>query len=305
MTAHVCCPITYTAGGAEVDVIESGTPAIGETITEAIWITNAQNLGGFEFALEYDAAVLEYSGMVRGDLLLDTGRPVTALTPITDSGAVVLGAYSQGSAPGAHGNGLLAEVTFAVTGTGDSELTIQDVLLANVTGTVTVPGVEQPCTTLADLGISGRTSGETATAYQFTAVVTPAAATPPLTYTWAPAPDSGQGMAVVSYTWATTGTYLITLTATNCEGATSYTATRGVTITAPPVTNLVHAVAITGPATGTVETLYDFTAMVSLTVTATNAYGSAQATQTIAITAAVEKDFFIYVPIIMKNYEAS
>jgi len=59
----------------------------------------------------------------------------------------------------------------------------------------------------------------------FNALALPWDATPPITYTWSPTPDGGQGTDWVTYTWATTGTYVITVTAQNATGSAITTAT--------------------------------------------------------------------------------
>ncbi|HHS97150.1 MAG TPA: PKD domain-containing protein [Chloroflexi bacterium] len=60
----------------------------------------------------------------------------------------------------------------------------------------------------------------------FNAWVEPQDATPPITYTWSPTPNGGgQGTAWVTYTWATTGTYVITVTAQNVVGSAITTTT--------------------------------------------------------------------------------
>ena len=74
------------------------------------------------------------------------------------------------------------------------------------------------CEAISDVSITGSSAGYTGTLYAFTAAVTPPDATPPITYTWSPTPGIGSG-AVVSYTWATTGTKTITVTAENCGGS--------------------------------------------------------------------------------------
>ncbi|MCK4315212.1 MAG: PKD domain-containing protein [Anaerolineae bacterium] len=85
--------------------------------------------------------------------------------------------------------------------------------------------IEAPCTALDDVTIAGLTEGYTGTLYAFTAVITPADATPLITYTWSPQPDSGQGTDSAEYQWATPDTYTITLTAENCGGVVSDTHT--------------------------------------------------------------------------------
>ncbi len=96
---------------------------------------------------------------------------------------------------------------------------------------------------LTDAAISGATSGYTGTAYSFSANVTPANATLPITYTWSPNPDSGQGSATASYQWSTIGVKTITLTAENCGGTADDT----------------HLITIASPATATVRPLPDTT----------------------------------------------
>ena len=76
----------------------------------------------------------------------------------------------------------------------------------------------------------GPTSGYTDTLYPFSAVVTPTDTTTPITYTWSPPPDSGQGSATVNYTWGIAGSQVITLTAENCGG--TRTAMHAIEITA-------------------------------------------------------------------------
>jgi TolB protein len=72
---------------------------------------------------------------------------------------------------------------------------------------------------LDSVSISGPTAGFTNTVQSFSAAITPADATTPITYAWSPEPASGQGSANASYTWATTGDKTINVTATNCGGA--------------------------------------------------------------------------------------
>ncbi len=76
---------------------------------------------------------------------------------------------------------------------------------------------EAPCTPLTEVNVTGPTTGTVGATYAFTATVVPLDASLPITYTWSPPPDIGTGT-VVSYTWATTGTRVITVTAENCDG---------------------------------------------------------------------------------------
>lgn len=56
------------------------------------------------------------------------------------------------------------------------------------------------------------------TLYTFNAIITPANATQPITYTWLPIPANGQNHPSAAYHWTASGTYTITLAAENCGG---------------------------------------------------------------------------------------
>ncbi len=77
----------------------------------------------------------------------------------------------------------------------------------------------QGCVGLTDVLIQGPTSGYTDTLYTFSAVVAPTGATPPITYTWSPEPESGQGTASARYRWSALGDYNLSLAAGNCGGS--------------------------------------------------------------------------------------
>jgi hypothetical protein len=75
-----------------------------------------------------------------------------------------------------------------------------------------------PCTPLDTVTISGPTVGVVGTEHTFSAVISPANASTPISYTWAPAPSSGQGTATVKYIWTTAGTKDIQINVSNCNG---------------------------------------------------------------------------------------
>jgi hypothetical protein len=92
------------------------------------------------------------------------------------------------------------------------------------------PEMETGCTLLTGVSISGPTKGVTATAYSFVAAVIPSGASAPITYTWSPAPDSGQDTATVAYTWTTTGTKTISVTVSNCSATATASDTHDIDI---------------------------------------------------------------------------
>ncbi len=87
---------------------------------------------------------------------------------------------------------------------------------------------------LDEVSISGPSAITTGLPIMLTAAISPADATLPVAYTWAPHPASGQGTAEAVYYWYTPGTYTVTVTASNCGGP--VLATHRVIVTAPPPT---------------------------------------------------------------------
>jgi hypothetical protein len=66
--------------------------------------------------------------------------------------------------------------------------------------------------------ISGPSTGRVGASDTFTATVSPANATPPVTYTWWAEPSSGQGAPTAVYKWMAAGEQTITVTAQNANG---------------------------------------------------------------------------------------
>ena len=162
---------------------------------------------------------------------------------------------------------------------GNQKATAEFVPLLNVYYNRWKGGGGPTCIGVTDVGIGGPTGGYTGTTYSFTAHVTPTGATAPFTYTWAPAPTSGQGALSAQYTWPVTGAKTITLTVANCGG--SDAATHVITIDPRPVARIaiylplvlrnytstpptcpvpLTGVAISGPVSGVTNTTYVFTA---------------------------------------------
>jgi len=79
-------------------------------------------------------------------------------------------------------------------------------------------GAPRPCDRACD--VQPASSGQT-----YTAVITPTEASRPITYTWSPQPEDGQGTESADYRWDTPGIYTITLSAENCGGPVSETHT--------------------------------------------------------------------------------
>ena len=114
----------------------SSTVMPGETFTVAVEIEGAVNLGGFQWTLSFDPAVVQVQEVTLGGFLASTGRNSATLGPEVDNdaGTVTFGAFSFGDQPGPNGNGVLAILTLTAQGTGDSPLALKSVQVADTGG---------------------------------------------------------------------------------------------------------------------------------------------------------------------------
>ncbi|MBC8254744.1 MAG: hypothetical protein H8E35_12070 [Ardenticatenia bacterium] len=117
--------------------LQSASPvASGKTFTVAVEIEGATDLGGFQFDIAFDPAVVQVEDVTLGDLLGSTGRSTTPLGPVIDNaaGAVTFGGFSFGDQPGPSGDGVLAVVTWTALGVGSSPLHLENVQVVDVAG---------------------------------------------------------------------------------------------------------------------------------------------------------------------------
>ncbi len=103
------------------------------------------------------------------------------------------------------------------------------------TGDIFSYTVIPPLEPLSGVLIDGPAAGVVNTGYTYNAKVSPIYATLPITYTWAPAPDGGQGTATVIYTWTATGSKTISVTAQNEAGAATASCTVAIGDSSPPM----------------------------------------------------------------------
>ncbi len=88
------------------------TGRVGTPLTLTAAISEATNLGGFQFTLAYSPTLIQVQSVTIGPFLGSTGRTVLASTPIINptAGTVTFIATTMGAANGAAGSGALAEV---------------------------------------------------------------------------------------------------------------------------------------------------------------------------------------------------
>ncbi|QTA82227.1 Cohesin domain-containing protein [Desulfonema limicola] len=107
---------------------------VGNTFNVNIAIENVTNLGGFEFELQYDNAVITIendSDVSIGAFLSSSGRSVSLLKNTDTAGLLKAGAFSYGDPIGPDGNGVLIQVTFKVQSLAEGALDLKNVILTD------------------------------------------------------------------------------------------------------------------------------------------------------------------------------
>ena len=151
-----------------------------------------------------------------------TGTAYTFTAVITPTDAEVPIAYTWDPTPNSGQGTSSASYTWPATGAKTITLTVENcggtvrTDVHTITISASSSGCEHP---VSAVSINGPTKGFTDTTYTFTADVTPTDASLPISYTWAPTPDSGQGSAQATYSWATIGVKTINVAVSNCDGA--------------------------------------------------------------------------------------
>lgn len=85
----------------------------------------------------------------------------------------------------------------------------------DVLGTIVIHPPGCPLS-LQEVSLTGPATATVNTAYAFNATITPINATTPITYSWAPEPESGQGTANATYRWDSAGEKTLFLGVENC-----------------------------------------------------------------------------------------
>jgi hypothetical protein len=227
---------SLTLGGGQALELDSewqsgagATPGVYAVLYEARDAYGEQHLGNTSFAVLPCPGLtsLSLSGPPVTSVGVDTAftasvAPASALLPVTYTWTTV------GQPPLNQTGGLsnTVQLSWTITGTQSITATATNACGPSVQAvqTVTVESTPSICPyPLLDASIGGPGSGYPDQVYTFTAVITPANATAPVTYTWQPEPGSGQSTASASYQWAVEGSYSLTLKAGNCGGEASDT----------------------------------------------------------------------------------
>ncbi|MBM4466887.1 MAG: hypothetical protein FJ014_15275 [Chloroflexi bacterium] len=131
---------------------------VGQTFTTRVMIDQANDLGGFEFALFFVPATVTVDSVTVGDFLGSTGRTAGLLGPNIDNqtGRVNFGAWTLGSAPGPNGTGTLATITLTAQGAGISPLDLQDVRVLDTKARGKTPTVEDGLVVVGNVPTSSK-----------------------------------------------------------------------------------------------------------------------------------------------------
>jgi uncharacterized repeat protein (TIGR01451 family) len=107
----------------------------GETFRTHVMIHDAQDLGGFQFVINYNANVIEVVDPVMlGDFIGSTSRTILEIkNDVGTAGVITYAVATFGTSPGPNGDGVLASVDLRARNPGVSALDLQDVMIADTT----------------------------------------------------------------------------------------------------------------------------------------------------------------------------
>jgi predicted outer membrane repeat protein len=216
---------TYSVSGADPHFLDPaaddyhlglGSAAVDQGVNAGITtdIDGDPRPSGLGYEIGADEAVCVTGVTIDGPLAGTVGTTHTFTATVTPADASPPVAYTWSPQPDSGQGTAVAGYTWS---SGGPKTISVDV--SGVCGTETAEHIINLCQPLLGVSIDGPTVGLVDSTYRFVASVSPVDASQPIAYTWSPEPDSGQGSANVQYTWATTGTKTISITASNCGGA--------------------------------------------------------------------------------------
>ena len=113
----------------------------GSTLTLDVLVDDADDLGGWEAVLSFDASRIALVGASEGAFLGTSGR-TTEFMSMEDAsfpGLVAIGGYSHDTASGVNGSGVLAHIQVQALATGETTLSLNDLRLARPDGEIVNP----------------------------------------------------------------------------------------------------------------------------------------------------------------------
>ena len=131
------------------------SPAVGEKLTLSLNIANGENVAGYQATVQYDTSTLRYTESAKGDYL-----PTDAffVPPVVEGNRVTLA--SSAIAAVSNGDGTLATITFEVVERKASIVTLSQVSLVDLDGTLSFPKIENGAVSeLPQLGVDVNADG--------------------------------------------------------------------------------------------------------------------------------------------------
>jgi hypothetical protein len=155
-------PTATLIPGTAAVIVDPASQAVvvGDYFTVDVRVENVNNLGAYEFALEFDPDVVSYVTVTNGPFLGSSGRPVFCPDAITDVGKLRFGCVtSDGETPGASGSGQLAQVVFQAVAPGTSPLDLTRLALTNPWGEEIIASMVGGSVSVSALGASSAGTG--------------------------------------------------------------------------------------------------------------------------------------------------
>ncbi|NIP40591.1 MAG: hypothetical protein GTN39_03655 [Candidatus Aenigmarchaeota archaeon] len=121
-------------GPQKVSVSPSAqTAGVGDTVNVEIKISDANDLYGFQFNIEYDPSILRYERIEEGDFLSNNGADSTyPISPSVSSGLLKnIASTRLGPVGGLDGEGTLERITFTALSAGTSQIKISNIKFVN------------------------------------------------------------------------------------------------------------------------------------------------------------------------------
>jgi hypothetical protein len=108
----------------------------GDVASFDVTVENVENLGAFQFVLQYDPDIFDFAAIERGDFLGSSGREVVCNEPQSDAGTVLYVCNTLRPEPaGPDGGGLVARVQLSAIGSGSTDVSLTRTKVALPDGT--------------------------------------------------------------------------------------------------------------------------------------------------------------------------
>jgi len=160
--------VDYAPGAPAPDIcrvsFDPGTKVVSPSagaFTLDVRLQNVVDLGGFQFAFNFDPGIVRVQSLALGSLVTGAGRAFTPLGPQIDNvaGSASFGAFSYGSGSGRSGTGPIATITFTPVAMGTSALRFGNVQLTT-TGGVAIPTMLENGSIVVQAGLAGDVDGD-------------------------------------------------------------------------------------------------------------------------------------------------